>query len=71
MSLERATEEVRLTVHDNGPGGELAEGAGLSGMRARLTALGGRLDIQHANGTRLVLRIPATDTISHPTLAAS
>jgi two-component system sensor histidine kinase DesK len=49
---------VQLTIEDDGLGGEAAEGAGLSGMRARLAEIGGCMerDVQHA--TRLTLVVP-------------
>ena len=52
---------VSVTVVDDGQGGRFREGAGLSGMRARLAAAGGRLSI-HADGsgTRIAAAIPAT-----------
>ena len=37
----RTLDGVRLTIEDDGVGGEAAEGAGLSGMRARLAEIGG------------------------------
>jgi two-component system sensor histidine kinase DesK len=52
---------VSVTVIDDGQGGRFREGAGLTGMRARLAAAGGRLSI-HADGsgTRIAAAIPAT-----------
>jgi two-component system sensor histidine kinase DesK len=51
--------ESRLHIRDNGSGGTLREGAGLKGMRARLAAVGGALNIQStAEGTHLFARLP-------------
>jgi len=49
-----------LTVSDNGRGGVLEEGNGLTGMRERVRALGGRLQIhsQQGQGTRLRVVVP-------------
>jgi two-component system sensor histidine kinase DesK len=53
---------VSLAVEDNGGGGRMREGNGISGMRERLAALDGNLDI-HSNraGTRLMARLPLPD----------
>jgi two-component system sensor histidine kinase DesK len=52
---------VSVTVVDDGQGGRFREGAGLTGMRARLAAAGGRLSIQaDGSGTRIAAAIPAT-----------
>tara|TARA_B100000678_G_scaffold279069_1_gene274413 strand:- start:948 stop:2054 length:1107 start_codon:yes stop_codon:yes gene_type:complete len=51
--------EVRVEVRDNGRGGSFREGSGLSGMRARLIAAGGSLDVcSSTDGTCLVARVP-------------
>ncbi|UGB37266.1 sensor histidine kinase [Frateuria soli] len=52
-----------LTVMDNGRGGVLEEGNGLTGMRERARALGGRLQIhsQQGRGTRLRIVVPLPD----------
>jgi two-component system sensor histidine kinase DesK len=42
--------EARLRVEDDGRGGVIDPGNGLSGMRERLRAFGGRLEIQSARG---------------------
>jgi two-component system, NarL family, sensor histidine kinase DesK len=49
-----------LTISDNGRGGVLEEGNGLTGMRERVRALGGRLQIhsQQGQGTRLRIVVP-------------
>jgi two-component system sensor histidine kinase DesK len=50
---------LRLTIADDGCGGEIREGSGLSGMRARLSAAGGALEVtSNAQGTRLLARLP-------------
>lgn len=62
---------VRLTVQDDGIGGGGLEGAGLAGMRTRLTALGGTLHHDGTSGTRLTLEIPARQKTASGALAAS
>jgi two-component system, NarL family, sensor histidine kinase DesK len=59
--LELATDSggTRLSVHDDGRGGITSEGNGLRGMRERVEALGGRLDIDSGKGTRLTIYMPA------------
>ena len=51
---------MSLCVTDDGAGGAIAEGSGLSGMRARLAAAGGALDVESGRGgTRLLAMLPA------------
>ncbi len=52
--------EAALRIEDDGRGGSIEPGNGLSGMRERLRALGGRLDIrsQRGQGTVLVAVLP-------------
>ena len=71
VTLAREANEIVLSVADNGVGGNLVEGAGLSGMRTRLGAIGGRLHVDGGNGARLVLSIPAREAASGGVLAAS
>lgn len=63
----RATaEDVELEVTDDGRGAGARDGAGLSGMRERVAALGGRVDLLSGPGgsprpgTRLLVRLPRT-----------
>ena len=53
--LTRTSERVRLCIEDDGCGGVVREGNGLIGMRERLAALGGTLQIdsEPGHGTRL------------------
>ncbi len=52
--------EARLLVSDDGVGRGFREGQGLTGMRARLAAAGGRLELtQGSDGTRLEAAVPA------------
>jgi len=51
--------DLKLTVADDGRGGALALGRGLEGMKARLAAAGGALDIDSdQRGTRLIAHLP-------------
>ncbi len=51
---------VQLRIVDNGDGGIVADGNGLSGMRERVAALGGTLSVDSpkGEGTRLLVRVP-------------
>jgi two-component system, NarL family, sensor histidine kinase DesK len=59
--LELAADNLgtHLTVQDNGRGASEYAGNGLRGMRERVEALGGRLEIDSRQGTRLTVEIPA------------
>lgn len=50
---------ARLVVEDDGRGGPVREGSGLSGMRERIEALGGRLVVDGRIGTRVEVTLPA------------
>ncbi|MCD9085586.1 sensor histidine kinase [Stenotrophomonas sp. SY1] len=60
---------VLLEVVDDGRGGVSVNGNGLAGMRERVDALGGTLDIDspRERGTRLKVRIPINATTAAPT----
>ncbi|WP_162875389.1 sensor histidine kinase [Sphingomonas crusticola] len=60
IMLEQDADGMRLTVSDDGQGGRFAEGSGLRGMRARLSAAGGRLRVQPGkSGTEVMAAVPA------------
>ncbi len=62
---------LRLSVEDDGRGGPIQEGSGLSGMRARLAAAGGRLEVRSdGGGTRLTASLPMTGGAKAGLLAA-
>lgn len=50
--------EVLLEVRDDGRGGQLQSGGGIDGMRARLAAADGRLEIADEYGTRVRAWLP-------------
>jgi two-component system sensor histidine kinase DesK len=58
VTLVEDGRNARLTIEDDGVGGESLEGAGLSGMRARLSEVGGSMDRDVQRGTRLTLVVP-------------
>ena len=60
IELEATTGDVRLRVSDDGTGTPVTPGNGLAGMRERLAALEGSLEIEsvRGTGTRLLARIP-------------
>lgn len=62
VSLEAPPPLARLVVEDDGRGGPIREGTGVTGMRRRLAAAGGALQIgprSGGSGTTLVAVIPA------------
>lgn len=60
VELVRDAAGVRLGISDDGRGGAAGTNTGLAGMRERLAALGGRLEIESppGAGTRLGLHLP-------------
>jgi two-component system sensor histidine kinase DesK len=50
---------AQLSVQDDGRGSIEREGNGIRGMRERIEALGGRIEIDSRQGTRLTVAIPA------------
>ena len=60
IEFVRDPRAVQLCVGDDGRGGIDGHGNGLAGMRDRVRALGGTLDIEspHGKGTRLRVRVP-------------
>jgi two-component system sensor histidine kinase DesK len=60
VDIETDAGEVRLTIIDDGVGGVIVPGNGLSGMRERLALLDGRLEIEsmRGRGTRVCASIP-------------
>jgi len=59
IGIVTAGDDVRLTVADDGRGTGAPDGSGLSGMRERITALGGHVDRRMDGGTTLTIRVPA------------
>jgi two-component system, NarL family, sensor histidine kinase DesK len=58
LTLRKTGRFCEMEISDNGLGGTLQEGSGLSGMRERVEALGGALERDGSQGTRLRIRVP-------------
>ncbi len=58
VRLRRLGDHAELTVEDDGVGGAAVADGGLAGMRARLQALGGTLQVTDDRGTRLRVALP-------------
>jgi two-component system sensor histidine kinase DesK len=58
IRLSRNGHGVVLAIADDGVGGAAADGAGLSGMRSRVTAAGGTVERDGREGTRLTVTLP-------------
>ena len=54
---------LSMSVMDNGQGGVIEEGAGLTGLRQRLKEAGGRLDVAVDKGVRITFTLPAMPTL--------
>jgi len=59
VALERSASGLALSIEDNGRGGLVESGSGLSGMRDRVASLGGDIRFDDAGrGARIGIRIP-------------
>ncbi|HUI56113.1 MAG TPA: sensor histidine kinase [Bryobacteraceae bacterium] len=58
LTMRQSGRYCEMEIRDNGRGGALAEGSGLSGMRERVEALGGALERDGSHGTLLRIRVP-------------
>lgn len=58
IRLRAVQDRARLEIVDDGGGGEIKEGSGLLGMRARVAALGGRIDRTSDAGVHLIITLP-------------
>lgn len=84
IGLTVANHSLRLSIEDNGRGGVIYHGNGLSGMCERVKVLGGTLEVvsPQGQGTRLLIAVPLRSrpasvgagrdaTADHDTLAVS
>jgi two-component system sensor histidine kinase DesK len=58
ITLARQGCEAALEVHDDGRGGRIVEGHGVTGMRQRLMAVRGGLELREESGVHLFARAP-------------
>ncbi|HEX3792132.1 MAG TPA: sensor histidine kinase [Pseudonocardiaceae bacterium] len=58
VGLEQHVGELRLVISDDGVGGSAREGNGLSGMRERVTAIGGQVARFGSAGTTVTISVP-------------
>lgn len=72
IAISVSVDAVLMEVVDDGRGGVSANGNGLAGMRERVLALGGELQIESpkGQGTRLKVRIPVQAQLAVSTSAA-
>jgi len=63
IAIARDANACRVTISDDGRGGDAASGSGLTGMRERVEALGGTMTRDGARGTTLTMILP-TPSIS-------
>lgn len=59
LELTADSQGTRLTVQDDGRGASGYAGNGVRGMRERVEAVGGRMEIDSRQGTRLTVDLPA------------
>lgn len=58
LVVSRLDGDLRVDITDDGRGGDIVEGNGIRGMRARLAEVGGRLDIVSGGGVHLRAAVP-------------
>jgi two-component system sensor histidine kinase DesK len=58
ITLAREGSEAALEIHDDGQGGRIVEGHGVTGMRQRLMAVRGALELREESGMHLLARAP-------------
>ena len=58
VTLDLSDGAVRLSVADDGRGGHAPEGQGLTGMRERISAVGGRVSRAGEHGTTVTVAVP-------------
>lgn len=61
IAIARDASACRVTVSDDGRGGDAQYGSGLNGMRERVASLGGTMSRDGARGTTLVIVFPITN----------
>jgi two-component system sensor histidine kinase DesK len=64
VRLDADARTIALTVEDDGRGGPALEGSGLAGMLSRVAELGGRVEIDARDGTRVMVTLPAVPLVS-------
>ena len=69
VKLSQTDSVIELEVEDNGHGGRFVEGSGLSGMRERLVANGGALQIDSSDGMKVTASLPAAASRQSPQLS--
>ena len=69
ITLETDGPFARLSIDDDGVGGDGKDGAGLAGMRTRVTELGGQLERNSRQGTRLTITLPLPGQVAAPPTA--
>ena len=72
VTLSRAGRQALLSIADNGRGGAIVPGNGLSGMRERLAAIGAelRVDSERGRGTTLTVAFALPQQAMEPTPSA-
>jgi two-component system sensor histidine kinase DesK len=64
ITLAREGAEAALEIHDDGQGGRIVEGNGVSGMRQRLLGIRGALELREESGMHLFARAPIAEALT-------
>ena len=64
LTFEQSKEHIKMTLCDNGKVNEIKEGNGLNGIRERLNALAGQLDITCEDQCCFIITLPAHEIVS-------
>ncbi len=69
IELSQSDSVIKLEIDDDGRGGRFVEGSGLSGMRERLVADGGALNVDGSDGMKVTASLPAPSSRQSPHLS--
>ncbi len=64
LAMDEDGTMIRFQLRDDGKGGTVREGAGLTGLRKRIGAVGGDATVESGDGTALIVRVPLPEGVA-------